>query len=106
MTDKLLNCPFCGGEAHYDRGRLTGISAVVCPCSSHVFFGAEKDRDATIVAWNTRAERTCRCTTQESAWCFVCSECGKAFPRSKLQTAYNHGEINYCPNCRAKVVGE
>lgn len=48
--------------------------------------------------------RTCYCTTEESAWCFVCSECGKSFPRSDLHYAYNHGEINYCPNCGAKVV--
>lgn len=55
---------------------------------------------------NSRAERTCRCTTDDSAWCFACSECGKSFPRSKLHLAHNHGEINYCPNCGAKVIEE
>lgn len=50
-------------------------------------------------------ERTCRCTTEDAAWCFVCSECGKSFPRNKLHLAHNHGEINYCPNCGARVIG-
>lgn len=104
MTDKLLNCPFCGGEAHYDRGRLTGISAVVCPCSSHVFFGAEKDRDATITAWNTRAERTCRMERTEIHLLpdvrlpFVRLDCG--------HEAIAQHEVRYCPTCGAKVVGE
>ena len=53
---------------------------------------------------NARAERTCISTTDEKAWCFVCSECGKSFPRHELHLAHNHGEINYCPNCGAKVV--
>ena len=52
----------------------------------------------------TFAERTCRSTTDDSAWCFVCSECGKSFPRRQLHLAHNHGEINYCPNCGARVV--
>ena len=49
-------------------------------------------------------ERTCKSTTDDNAWCFACSECGKSFPRSQLHLAHNHGEINYCPNCGAKVV--
>lgn len=57
-----------------------------------------------IATWNSQAERTCKCTTDDSAWCFVCSECGKSFPRNKLYLAHNHGEINYCPNCGCKVV--
>jgi len=47
---------------------------------------------------------TCRSTTDDSAWCFVCSECGKSFPRSDLHFAHNHGEINYCPNCGRRVI--
>ena len=47
---------------------------------------------------------TCHCTTPDDAWCFSCSSCGKSFPRNELHMAYNHGEINYCPNCGAKVV--
>lgn len=48
--------------------------------------------------------KTCHCTTPDDAWCFACSACGKSFPRSELSIAHNHGEINYCPNCGAKVV--
>lgn len=78
MSEKHL--PIMGGG--YDR--------IVC------------DLDGT--AWVR--ERTCKCTTDDSAWCFECSECGKTFPRDQLHLAYNHGEINYCPNCGAKVVDE
>ena len=46
---------------------------------------------------------TCHSTTDCSAWCFACSECGKSFPRNDLHLAHNHGEINYCPNCGRKV---
>lgn len=54
---------------------------------------------------NAKSEReTCHCTTPDDAWCFACSACGKSFPRSELNIAHNHGEINYCPNCGAKVV--
>ena len=49
-------------------------------------------------------ERTCKSTTPDAAWCFACSECGKSFPRYELHLAHNHGEINYCPNCGARVV--
>lgn len=51
-------------------------------------------------------ERTCCCTTQDNAWCFACSACGKGFPRYELHIVHNGGEINYCPNCGAKVVSE
>ena len=52
----------------------------------------------------TLGRGTCHCTTPDDAWCFACSACGKSFPRSELSIAHNHGEINYCPNCGAKVV--
>lgn len=52
----------------------------------------------------TLGRGTCRSTTDDNAWCFACSECNKSFPRSQLHLAHNHGEINYCPNCGARVV--
>ena len=52
----------------------------------------------------TLGRGTCHCTTPDDAWCFSCSVCGKSFPRSDLHMAHNHGAINYCPNCGAKVV--
>ncbi len=54
----------------------------------------------------TLGRGTCRSTTPDDAWCFACSECGKSFPRNELHLANNYGEINYCPNCGAKVVDE
>ena len=51
----------------------------------------------------TLGRGTCHSTTDDSAWCFACSECGKTFPRNDLHLAHNHGEINYCPNCGRTV---
>lgn len=50
----LKPCPFCGGEAHIEHGLVTW--AVVCPCSSHVFYGCELDKAKTVEAWNRRAK--------------------------------------------------
>ena len=106
MAD-LKPCPFCGGEAE-KLTSIDGFTSIGC-LNCNPFYGVMIQRNTeaeAIAAWNTRAERTCRSTTDDSAWCFVCSECGKSFPRNKLHLAHNHGEINYCPNCGAKVVGE
>ena len=76
---------------------------------------ATDDVDGTLTVDNLTPEQaiaatlgsgTCRSTTGDNAWCFACSECGKSFPRSQLHLAHNHGEINYCPNCGAKVIEE
>lgn len=89
------------------HGTLTAeqVSKAVYAHSIHADC-ADADFKAIADELNTRAERTCKCTTDDSAWCFVCSECGKSFPRNKLHLAHNHGEINYCPNCGARVMGE
>ena len=103
----LKPCPFCGGEAHtVEPARYGNQWGVSCVNYAHckAFQGFYTTENEAIEAWNTRAERMCICTTDDSAWCFVCSECGKSFPRNKLHLAHNHGEINYCPNCGAKVV--
>lgn len=101
----LLPCPFCGGEAEtltaesMYGGYLFGIMCNDCRSRGDVY-----DTEAeAIAAWNSRAERTCKSTTDDNAWCFACSECGKSFPRSQLHLAHNHGEINYCPNCGKAV---
>ena len=46
-------CPLCGGRAQVEFGLVSW--AVVCPCSTHVFFGRELDGAATAEAWNRRA---------------------------------------------------
>lgn len=92
--DKLKPCPLCGGEARIEHGLVTW--AVVCQCSSHVFYGCEKDKAKTIEAWNTRAERTCK---QLRIFNLIKRECdGEHYQW--------HGDEmpNYCPNCGAKVV--
>lgn len=50
---ELLPCPLCGGAAQLERGAL--LFAVTCPCSSHVFYGAEYSISGTVAAWNRRA---------------------------------------------------
>ena len=120
MTDELLPCPFCGGDVvnmgvrpHFREGKGNGWTVLCADCGGSIgyierpdgHFYAEYDtKPEAVAAWNARAERTCQCTTDDNAWCFACSECGKTFPRSDLHYAHNHGEINYCPNCGAKVV--
>ena len=119
MTE-LLPCPFCGGEAQVMKMDLGDIEegwqvwGVWCVDDLHAeehggyqhvhYIDNYATEAEAISAWNTRYERTCICTTDDSAWCFVCSECGKSFPRNKLYLAHNHGEINYCPNCGRRVV--
>ena len=102
----LEPCPFCGGEAEchaWWSATISGKYATFCTeCGSGTdYYNTEAE---AIEAWNTRAERTCHCTTDDSAWCFACSECGKTFPRSDLHFTHNHGEINYCPNCGRRVI--
>lgn len=50
--DELLPCPFCGGEAEARKGAV--LNAIVCQCSSHVFYSCEFSKNATAEAWNTR----------------------------------------------------
>lgn len=112
MSEKLKPCPFCGGEAHIERGAV--LWAVVCGCASHVFYGCEQSKERTAMAWNTRAEpitlmspitvvagepqtyvplRTCH-ATKVDPFTWGCSECG----------GHWHDAVTYCPWCGAKVV--
>lgn len=52
---RLLTCPLCGGAAQLERGAF--LFAMTCPCSSHVFYGAEHSISGTVAAWNRRAGR-------------------------------------------------
>ena len=117
MSKELKPCPFCGGEAHIERGAI--LWAVVCPCASHVFYGCEQSAEKTVKAWNTRKEpitlmspittvsegepqtyvplRTCR-NISEKRGEFKCSECGDVWVKPGVDL------FSYCPNCGAKVV--
>lgn len=65
------------------------------------------DEVQTIVAWNSRAERTCRIEGRYgNQYCTCCGEMiGTWDPESELYIDGNMVELwNYCPNCGAKVV--
>lgn len=111
---KLLPCPFCGGEVE------TGFTALRMPfeplsfrcksCGARVSFdepvcnhGMEHGDDTPArLAWNRRAERTCR-MVHESAerglvHIWVCSECGG------INVTLFEDAPAYCGVCKAKVV--
>ena len=94
MTE-LLPCPFCGSEADIVVYGATGEHTVEClECGAE---GAtEYDEAKAIEAWNTRIERTC---FEDGC---LCSSCGREFPHDMC----SDWELNYCPNCGARVVDE
>lgn len=101
MSD-LKPCPFCGGEAEtltaesMHGGYLFGIMCNDCRSRGDVY-----DTEAeAIAAWNTRHVETCENMREKFGYkrLFVCSECGVSFDPDC--------EINYCPSCGCKVVGE
>ena len=121
--DRLLLCPFCGGEAEVievDYGMYeTGYAVYCSKCCMKLgvtgrigeaykwsaVFGTEAE---AIEAWNTRAERTeCRLVEHgslgnyESFVCWSCSECNFGWHHSIYDK-----QFSYCPNCGAKVVSE
>lgn len=103
MTDELLPCPFCGGQAECirnDIGVFVGCFNEDCPigpATSTYVDGYATEAEA-IAAWNSRAERTCRNTQND--FDFMCSECGKCVDNGRVM------RFNYCPNCGARVVDE
>ena len=50
----LKRCPMCGSRARLQATSLHGMYAVVCDCSSHIFFGCGYDRKKVAAAWNKR----------------------------------------------------
>ena len=58
MADKLLPCPFCGGEARIltdMQDTTTPVFSVVCDeCESITYFGDVLDKEGTVEAWNNR----------------------------------------------------
>jgi len=109
MTDSnatLLPCPFCGDEAlvqpTYDidtnecDGFFVWCSNYDCECKPQTR-DYQTEAEA-IVAWNTRAERTCHMEMAEGCQNWnSCSVCDADY--------YTDQKINYCPNCGAKVIG-
>ena len=128
---ELRECPFCGGEVSIetyenpmpytnDTGKTLWRDepeGYVIECKNHKWSNSkhplagdlalyswdtsEESKSALIEAWNTRAERTCENMAEqcfrEAYNAFLCSRCG-------ANTAYTN--VDYCPNCGAKVVSE
>ena len=98
MTDTLLPCPFCGGEARYGM-TFAGEEVYCSECSAAM---PRKTTEAeAVAAWNTRTERTCRRekhgTKMDGSPKLRCSLCGYGIGDKRW---------NYCPNCGARVVTE
>lgn len=100
MTDTLLPCPFCGGEADaYQSGAwLRDHFMWYVKCGRCFTATCDKSTEAeAVAAWNTRTERTCRKVIPDEMEGYVfCSECGAEIGE--------YGYPNYCHNCGAKVV--
>ena len=94
-TTELLNCPFCGGEAHF----TVSSDGYGVECDGELCFKTIMQEHPTeeyaARAWNTRHVETCE-NIEES--CFECSECGF------FDSWADAEKVNYCPNCGAKVV--
>ena len=103
MTEELKPCPFCGGEARLVHCMNAPCRVVCEECGCGTRWFACDDREHAIEEWNRRAARTCHVKLN---WCdhedgcsYDCSECGESF-------GILYGELNFCPNCGAKVVVE
>lgn len=114
VSEKLLPCPFCGGEAivseHYNsmwRENPTDFCVRCKKCLSATM-RYYSTRDKAIAAWNRRAERTGRWVgTEYSGYAdgspvydtFECSNCREE----------HYGEADalssYCPHCGARMIG-
>lgn len=100
MSEELLPCPFCGGEAHISASSDGyGVECWNRRCIDIQLEQIPTEAEA-IEAWNTRAERTCRNTWDielTGRLRFKCSECGAV----SLDVT-----PRYCPACGARVVEE
>ena len=74
MTDKLLPCPFCGGEARLIEAECgTTIHAVECVlCQAKIGWFDEKER--AIEAWNNRSNWHTGTPTEEGWYLVKCNK--------------------------------
>ena len=68
MTDKLLPCPFCGGEAIV-RGSIVTYDHVACRKCNSAMIGDTKEE--AIEKWNTRPNPWHTETPTEEGWYLV-----------------------------------
>lgn len=114
MAETLLPCPFCGGEPHVVPTHVSGgaeFAEVVCydcyasvPCEREFATEGESVRSAAI-AWNRRAERTCRVDSSLE------EECDHPVSWFEYELSCGHSVSldsqippSYCPECGRKVV--
>lgn len=99
----LESCPFCGKVPRVKYPDQDGGCTLLHICK-FVFNPTFATQEEAIVAWNTRAERTCYSDNEpirlynDKYHVFRCSEC-----HHQVNLCYN-SKPNYCPNCGAKVV--
>lgn len=98
---ELLLCPFCGGEAHMESKHYgdTHYWRVWCQTPFCAFMSVAPTEQQAIEAWNTRAERTCELEFDFGMTAIQCSKCHYRLPKGTHLM-----EVNYCPNCGAKVM--
>lgn len=107
---KLESCPFCGGEV---RQRISNFGVALMffdcdKCGATVSFNepvcnyaaSVGDYTPSVMAFNQRAERTCKMTwhySDSGGSAYTCSNCGRdIYPF--------HLSFEHCPRCTAKVV--
>ncbi|MBB3171781.1 Lar family restriction alleviation protein [Parvibacter caecicola] len=125
MSDELKLCPFCGsGNLKIKGGIGRYVKCLDCENGAHLpGRGCTANDGDAVAAWNTRAAvteeqfavavhngeawqkvRECH-DVDESSNFFRCSQCGCEIMRcvDGWKPLYM-GEVNFCPNCGAKVV--
>ncbi len=104
MSETLLSCPFCGGEAEIYTEAFGGVVFYVW-CDNCKTRGDYYCTEAeAIAAWNSRAERVCENLAYYSLINFECSVCGcSVHGGDELGANIENGRWNNCPNCGRKV---
>ena len=91
MNEKLLPCPFCGGEAftHIFGNEIAKGYYIACDeCGANIkAFGYEAE---AIEAWNRRAERTAKVMNDGINYCENCE-------------GYVEAPMAYCPYCGCRL---
>lgn len=95
---RLLENHTCEGCDEWERPMFVVCNYNVSGCG--VSGPYRRTEAEAIAAWNTRHVETCENMREKFGYkrLFVCSECGVSFDPDC--------EINYCPSCGRKVVGE
>lgn len=106
MEETLRPCPFCGAEAEIVRNG-SGSYFVRCTnkqCAAKTRLYHENENGARL-AWNRRAERTCRMRFDDRELRYRCSRCG-CLSETYRSTDGRWYAPEYCTACGARVVSE